>query len=117
MQPETTLQPATKYDLAVRSLNADKTKTSNWKYISCYTDFEEEKCLITLKLHDSYGDGWNGNAIEVSDVESGIVLATATIEDKTSDATVDVSVPAAGISSSRGSAAILPLSALTPCST
>ena len=93
MQPETTLQPATKYDLAVRSLNADKTKTSKWKYISCYTDFEEEKCLITLKLHDSYGDGWNGNAIEVSDVESGIVLATATIEDKTSDATVDVSVP------------------------
>ncbi len=98
MQPETSLQPATKYDLAVRSLNADKTKTSAWMYISCYTDFEEEKCLVTLELHDSFGDGWNGNAIEVSDVESGIVLGRATIEKLTNeniykDATVDVSVP------------------------
>ena len=34
----------------------------------------EDMCEITFELTDSYGDGWNGNAIKVVDVETGNVL-------------------------------------------
>ena len=35
---------------------------------------EEDQCIITLELTDSYGDSWNGNAINVVDKETGINL-------------------------------------------
>ena len=35
-------------------------------------------CSITLKLTDSYGDGWNTNAIQIVDVLTGKVLGTYT---------------------------------------
>ena len=38
----------------------------------------EDQCELTFTLTDSYGDGWNGAAIKVVDVESDIVLATMT---------------------------------------
>ena len=34
----------------------------------------DDMCEITLELTDSYGDGWNGNAIKVVDVQTGTVL-------------------------------------------
>ena len=34
----------------------------------------EDQCEIMFELTDSYGDGWNGNAIKVVDVETGDVL-------------------------------------------
>ena len=37
---------------------------------------DENQCELTFELTDSYGDGWNGNAIRVVDVETGSVLAT-----------------------------------------
>ena len=38
----------------------------------------EDQCELTFTLTDSYGDGWNGNAIRVVDVASNTVLATMT---------------------------------------
>ena len=39
----------------------------------------EDMCEIRYELTDSYGDGWNGNAINVVDVATGNVLASWTI--------------------------------------
>ena len=39
----------------------------------------EEQCIINYSLYDSYGDGWNGNAIQVVDVETNLVFATLTL--------------------------------------
>ena len=39
----------------------------------------ENMCQINYELTDSYGDGWNNNAIKVVDAETGEVLATWTI--------------------------------------
>ena len=38
----------------------------------------EDQCELTFTLTDSYGDGWNGAAINVVNAETGIVLATMT---------------------------------------
>ena len=38
----------------------------------------EDQCNLTFTLTDSYGDTWNGNAINVVDVETGVVLASMT---------------------------------------
>ena len=38
----------------------------------------EDQCSLTFTLTDSYGDTWNGNAINVVDVETGVVLASMT---------------------------------------
>ncbi|MBR5725378.1 MAG: choice-of-anchor J domain-containing protein, partial [Muribaculaceae bacterium] len=38
----------------------------------------EDQCNLTFTLTDSYGDGWNGNAINVVDVETGVILASMT---------------------------------------
>ena len=40
---------------------------------------EEDQCLITLDLTDSYGDGWSGNKIQVVDAEKSAVLGTYTL--------------------------------------
>ena len=40
----------------------------------------EDKCEISYFLSDSYGDGWNGCAINVVDVETGNILDIWTIE-------------------------------------
>jgi uncharacterized protein (TIGR02145 family) len=36
----------------------------------------EDRCELTFTLTDSYGDGWNGAAINVVDVETDILLAS-----------------------------------------
>ena len=33
--------------------------------VSFFTDLSDDMCYISLDLTDSYGDGWNGNAIQV----------------------------------------------------
>ena len=44
----------------------------------------ENMCEISYSLSDSYGDGWNGNVINVVDVATGEVLATWTIDNGSS---------------------------------
>ena len=72
------VEPGTTYTVQVRT-NCGGGDMSAWSTpITFTTPFcnEEEQCLITLELTDSYGDGWNGNAIRVVDQETGIVLGT-----------------------------------------
>ena len=38
----------------------------------------EDLCQLTFELYDNYGDGWNGAAIRVVDVETNTVLALLT---------------------------------------
>ncbi|MBR4389811.1 MAG: fibronectin type III domain-containing protein [Prevotella sp.] len=72
------LELATAYEVKVQSA-CGGSDVSDWtSAVSFVTDIcmPEDQCLITLKLTDSYGDGWNGNAIEVVDAETGKVLGT-----------------------------------------
>ena len=75
------LTASTSYTLRVRTV-CDKDDKSDWSTPVTFTTEaceEEEKCLITYELTDDYGDGWNGNKINVVDDENGVVLDTWTI--------------------------------------
>ena len=70
------LDLATPYEVMVRS-NCGGGDVSEWsKAVSFITDLcmPEDQCVITLALTDSYGDGWNGNAIQVVDAATNKVL-------------------------------------------
>ena len=69
------------YTIKVRAKSGSD--MSDWTSpVSFTTDLclEEDQCLITFELTDSYGDSWNGNAIKVVDVETGNVLGQFTNE-------------------------------------
>ena len=71
------LELATTYSIEVQA-NCG-TATSVWTSpISFTTDLcmPENMCELTFVLHDSYGDGWNGNAINVVDVATNEVIAS-----------------------------------------
>ncbi len=71
------LELATVYTLSVQAVYGDD-DLSDWSgEVSFITDFclEEDMCEITFEVTDSYGDGWNGNAIQVVDVATGLILA------------------------------------------
>jgi len=68
------------YELKIRA-NCGADGHSTWsKPIHFTTDFcmSEDRCGITFELFNS-GGGWNGNAIQVADAASNIVLATVTM--------------------------------------
>lgn len=77
----TGLTPETEYHVRVKA-DCGADGESYWNVISFFTNScpIENQCEITYKLGDSYGDGWTGNAINVVDVTSNIVLDTWTIE-------------------------------------
>lgn len=54
---------------------------SNWTKGSFHTEIcpTADQCAITYKLGDTYGDGWNGCAINVVDVATDIVIGTLTM--------------------------------------
>ena len=67
---------ATEYAVSVQA-DCGGGSTSEWtSEVSFITDLclPEDQCEITFELTDSYGDGWNGNAIKVVDVATGKVL-------------------------------------------
>ena len=69
---------ATEYAVKVKAICGGLDGDSNWTDILNFTtDLCESnnQCEITFDLTDSYGDGWNGAYIEVTDVETGIMLA------------------------------------------
>lgn len=77
----TDLYLGTTYTIKVRAKSGSD--MSDWTSpVSFTTDLclEEDQCLITFELTDSYGDSWNGNAIKVVDVETGYVLGQFTNE-------------------------------------
>ena len=72
----TGLELATAYEVMVQA-NCGGGDLSEWSAaVSFTTDLclSDDQCEITLELTDSYGDGWNGNAIRVTDVETGVIL-------------------------------------------
>ena len=74
------LDLATTYEVKVQA-NCDGDETSEWTTaVSFTTDFclPEDMCEITLELTDDYGDGWNGNYIQVVDGETNAVLGEFT---------------------------------------
>ena len=79
----TALEPETEYEWQVRGFNCDGNGSyTEWSGIHSFvtTPFNlcppEDQCELTFTLTDSYGDGWNGAAILVVDVETDIVLAS-----------------------------------------
>ena len=76
----TTLEPITEYEWQVRGRDCDGEGTySEWSSVHNFTTLlcaPEDQCELTFTLTDSYGDGWNGAAILVVDVETDIVLAS-----------------------------------------
>ncbi|MBR4647840.1 MAG: choice-of-anchor J domain-containing protein, partial [Bacteroidales bacterium] len=77
----TGLELATTYNVMVQA-NCGQNGLSEWtNAVSFTTDLcmPENMCELTYELSDSYGDGWNGNYINVVDVETEAILATWTM--------------------------------------
>ena len=70
------LELATTYSVEVQAVCGSE--TSDWGSVNFTTDqcLLENKCELTFVLHDSYGDGWNGNAIKVVDVATSEIIAS-----------------------------------------
>ena len=79
----TGLTPGTNYTVKVRAICGNEGYSSWSSIVSFITPLCEvsDQCEISYVLEDSYGDGWNGNAINVVDVATEEVLATLTIYD------------------------------------
>ena len=83
----TGLTAATSYDVYVKAVCGENNESS-WKQMTFNTSIcnPEDMCEIHYSLTDSYGDGWNGNAINVIDVALNEVLATWTMSSGSSAA-------------------------------
>ncbi len=77
----TGLSLATTYYVRVNAFCDAPSDYSNT--VSFTTDFcmPENMCELTFTLTDSYGDSWNGNAIQVKDVVTGVIIATIANQD------------------------------------
>ena len=94
----TGLELATAYSVMVQA-NCGADGLSNWtNAVSFMTDLcmPEDMCQISLALVDSYGDGWNGAAIEVYDfdtiTEDLTLLNSFTLESGTSSGNFTLNV-------------------------
>ena len=71
----------TEYEVQVQA-DCGTDGTSSWTASVTFTTplcAAEDMCEISIEMTDSYGDGWNGNAIQVVDTRTETVLATWTI--------------------------------------
>ena len=70
----------TVYDVYVKAVCSDSDESA-WKKVSFTTLFcdVDDMCTISYQLTDSYGDGWNGNTINVLDATTDEILASLTI--------------------------------------
>ena len=60
----TGLTPSTNYNVWVRSFCSGD--TSEWRQGPSFRTYcGEEYCIMALEMHDEYGDGWNGAAINL----------------------------------------------------
>lgn len=74
----TGLDLSTTYEVKVRAKNSSG--VSDWTNpVSFKTDDCENPIVVNYNLADSYGDGWNGNKIQIVDNE-GVVIDEVTIE-------------------------------------
>ena len=76
----TGLDYGTLYTVKVRAKKGED--VSFWSSpVSFNTDISDNMCSITLVLTDSYGDGWNGNAIKIVDVLTDMEIGTYANQD------------------------------------
>jgi len=73
------LELGTTYEIQVQAVCDGS--VSDWNAVSFTTDYclANDMCTISYELADNYGDGWNGNYLQVLDVDHNTVLATWTI--------------------------------------
>lgn len=75
------LELATTYEVKVRADCGSEDGQSVWsRIVSFTTDLCEDVCEIQYELTDAYGDGWNGNGIQIVDVTTEYIYTTLTIE-------------------------------------
>ena len=75
------LDPGTTYEVQVQT-DCGGGDTSNWTdAVTFATNFcaPADQCIVNITLTDSYGDGWNGNKLEVRDALTDILLGTFTL--------------------------------------
>ena len=72
----TGLDAMTGHTLYVRAV-CGSDDTSSAASINFATGCDDAVCNVTLNMVDSYGDGWNGNAIQV--YQAGVMVGSATI--------------------------------------
>ena len=75
------LTPGTTYNWQVKGLNCSGYGNyTPWSATHSFTTTSlcppEDQCELTFMLTDSYGDGWNGAAIRVVDVETNTLFAS-----------------------------------------
>ena len=84
----TGLDPMTQYWFWVRALCG--TDVSNWRDAgSVATGCDTTTCDVAIVMTDSYGDGWNGNAVYV--YQAGMIMGSATLATG-SNGTANISV-------------------------
>ena len=70
------LDPMTGHTVYVRAY-CDEEDTSTVQSISFATACADATCEVTVNMEDSYGDGWNGNAISV--YQAGVEVGSVTL--------------------------------------
>ena len=88
------LSNGTAYDVRVQG-DYGEGNVSAWASASFVTVMcdDDEKGEITLTLTDSYGDGWNGNQIQIICQDNGVIIGTYTIETGGKDEPIIYNVP------------------------
>ncbi|WP_291092979.1 choice-of-anchor L domain-containing protein, partial [Flavobacterium sp. UBA2787] len=88
----TGLEPATIYDVYVRAICA--TGTGNWSSALTFNTTicqVSDQCLYSFVMTDSWGDGWNGNTMNVT--QNGIVVGVIGPTFTTGEGPITVTVP------------------------
>ena len=75
----------TVYYWFLRSACEETPTSTSWVHGSFRTACENGNCTFSIVMSDSYGDGWNGNAVQV--YSAGSLFASATIAGNSSSAT------------------------------
>lgn len=73
------------YEVQVQAVIGDE--TSGWSKVLLLTDFPEGGCDISYVLKSKNEYGWNGTAIQIIDVMTGIEVAALTLEEGKAETT------------------------------
>ena len=88
----TGLEYATVYTVKVRAKRGEE--VSDWSNpVTFTTAISDDMCQIQAVLTDSYGDGWSSAKLVITDVESGIEIASLTLASGLGPETIAIDVP------------------------
>ncbi len=74
-----TLEANTEYEVSVQAVCGDNDESEWSAPVAFTTPACSDPCIYTIEMVDDYGDGWNGNAINVK--LNGSIVETLTIAD------------------------------------